>query len=39
MGGYSAGPIQGVVAVEISVVFDLGMGAVDWRGGWFNPGN
>jgi hypothetical protein len=29
----STGPIQGVDAVEISVVFDFGVGAVDWRGG------
>jgi len=35
----STGPIQGVDGVEISVLFDFGVGAVDWRGGWFNPGN
>ena len=31
-------PIQGVDGVEISFEFDFGIGAVDWRGGWFNPG-
>ena len=31
-------PIQGVDGIEISVLFDFGVGAIDWRGGWFNPG-
>jgi hypothetical protein len=31
-------PVQGVDGVQISVVFDFGVGAVDWRGAWFNPG-
>jgi hypothetical protein len=35
----ATGPIQGVDGVEISVVFDFGVGAIDWRGGWFNPGS
>ena len=34
----ATGPIQGVDGVKISVVFDFGVGAVDWLGGWFNPG-
>lgn len=32
-------PVQGVDGIEISVLFDFGVGAVDWRGGWFNPGS
>ena len=35
----ATGAIQGVDGVEISVVFDFGVGAIDWRGGWFNPGS
>ena len=31
-------PIQGVDGIEISVLFDFGVGAIDWRGEWFNPG-
>jgi len=31
-------PIQGVDGIEISILFDFGVGAIDWRGGWFNPG-
>jgi hypothetical protein len=34
----STGPVQGVDGVEVSVLFDFGVGAIDWRGGWFNPG-
>ena len=34
----ATGPIQGVDGVEISVVFDFGVGPVDRRGAWFNPG-
>jgi hypothetical protein len=34
----ATGQIQGVDGVEVSVVFDFGVGAIDWRGGWFNPG-
>ena len=22
----------------VSVIFDFGVGAIDWRGAWFNPG-
>ncbi|MCZ8280408.1 MAG: hypothetical protein O9313_18915 [Acetobacteraceae bacterium] len=28
----------GMAAVEVSVIFDFGVGAIDWRGAWFNPG-
>jgi hypothetical protein len=31
--------IQGVGAMEIIVVFDRGVDAADWRGGWFNTAN
>ncbi len=31
-------PIQGVDGIEISVLFDFGVGAIDWRGEWFSPG-
>jgi len=31
-------PGRGVDGVQISVVLDCGVGAVDWRGGWFKPG-
>jgi hypothetical protein len=34
----TTGPVSGVDGVEVSVVFDFGVGAIDWRGGWFNPG-
>jgi len=33
----ATGPIQGVDRVEISVMFNFGVGAVDWRRRWFNP--
>jgi hypothetical protein len=32
------GPVSGVDGVEVSVIFDFGVGAIDWRGAWFNPG-
>ncbi len=32
-------PVQGVDGIEISVLFDFGVGAIDWRGAWFNPGS
>lgn len=34
----STGPVSGVDGVEISVIHDFGVGAIDFRGGWFNPG-
>jgi hypothetical protein len=34
----STGPVSGVDGVEVSVIFDFGIGAIDWRGAWFNPG-
>ncbi len=34
----TTGPVTGVDGVEISVIFDFGVGAIDWRGAWFNPG-
>ncbi len=34
----TTGPVSGVDGVEVSVLFDFGVGAIDWRGAWFNPG-
>ena len=34
----ATGPVSGVDGVEVSVIFDFGVGAIDWRGAWFNPG-
>jgi phage head maturation protease len=34
----TTGPVQGADGVEVSVIFDFGTGAIDWRGAWFNPG-
>lgn len=34
----STGPVSGVDGVEVSVIHDFGVGAIDFRGGWFNPG-
>ena len=34
----TTGPVQGVDGIEVSVIFDFGVGAIDWRGGYFNPG-
>ena len=34
----TTGPVSGVDGVEVSVIFDFGVGAIDWRGGYFNPG-
>ena len=39
--GVLVGALFGVAAVdgvEVSVIFDFGVGAIDWRGAWFNPG-
>lgn len=36
-----ASPTQGSTAddgVEASVIFDFGVGTIDWRGARFNPG-
>ncbi|WP_223881022.1 prohead protease/major capsid protein fusion protein [Roseococcus microcysteis] len=34
----TTGNVQGVDGVEVSVIFDFGVGAIDWRGAWFNSG-
>jgi hypothetical protein len=34
----TTGPVPGADGVEVSVIFDFGVGAIDWRGAWFNPG-
>ncbi|WP_372624967.1 prohead protease/major capsid protein fusion protein [Falsiroseomonas sp.] len=34
----TTGPVSGVDGIEVSVLFDFGVGAIDWRGAWFNPG-
>jgi hypothetical protein len=34
----TTGPVQSTDGIEVSVVFDFGVGAIDWRGAWFNPG-
>ncbi len=34
----TTGPVSGVDGVEVSVIFDFGVGAIDWRGAWFNAG-
>jgi hypothetical protein len=34
----TSGPVQGVDGFEVQVIHDFAAGAVDWRGGWFNPG-
>ncbi len=34
----TTGPVSGVDGVEVSVIFDFGVGAIDWRGAWFNSG-
>ena len=38
----TTGPVSGVDGVEVSVIFDFGVGAgvgaIEWRGAWFNAG-
>jgi hypothetical protein len=34
----TTGPVQGADGIEVSVIFDFGVGAIDGRGAWFNPG-
>ncbi len=34
----TTGPVSGVDGVEVSIIFDFGVGAIDYRGAWFNPG-
>jgi hypothetical protein len=34
----TTGPVSGIDGIEVSVIFDFGVGAIDWRGAWFNPG-
>ena len=34
----STAPVSGVDGVEVSVISDFGVGAIDWRGAWFNAG-
>jgi hypothetical protein len=34
----TTGQVQGADGIEVSVIFDFGVGAIDWRGAWFNPG-
>jgi hypothetical protein len=34
----TTGPVSGVDGVEVSLIFDFGVGAIDYRGAWFNPG-
>ena len=35
---FTTGPVRGADGVEVRVIFDFGVGAIDWRGAWFNPG-
>jgi hypothetical protein len=34
----TTGPVSGVDGVEVSMIFNFGVGAIDWLGAWFNPG-
>lgn len=34
----TSGPVQGIDGFELQVIFDFGVGALDYRGGWFNTG-